>query len=411
MRSAENSPFTPGYGVIPKVWAGRGQEFHEFDDEVMPRLRRGVYEQARLVTGDRGVGKTVFLAHLEEDAAAGRDWPVRVTARRGEAVIRDLLIRVAETLAAHDAAAAVTGTIAEALRRMAGVRLGPGGVQLEVRDTTTPDAVDRGRGLADLLEEAARVAQSRDRVLVLLLDEVQNADDAALGDLCHALQHSQTVAEPEIGPRGERLRRHLPLAVYLAGLPGLTEQIRRAGATFLERVAHLDFGLLRDPEVRDALTHFAANEGVAIDADALDAMVAAVGGYPYFLHVVGKHVWTAGDADVIHLAEARRGIDAARIDIARFYGERLRGLGDAQFDWLSAAALLDSDDRTAGKVAAALDKTSDQLGWAVSALTAQGLIRPAPGRGRFQFALPGLDAHLRGYPWPPAARGGGDGRS
>lgn len=395
MRTPASNPFTPGYGAVPRVWAGRAQEFHEFDEVILPRVRRGVYEQARLVTGDRGVGKTVFLAHLADDAEAAGDWPVQVAARRGDALVRDLMVRVAETLAARDAAAALTRGAAEALRRVAGVQAGPTGVRLDVRDPRAPRTVDRGRALADLLVEAARVARERGAVLVLLLDEVQNGAEAALGDLCHALQQAQSTADVETGPRGERLRRHLPVVVYLAGLPGLPDQIRRAGATFFERVAHLDFGLLRDPEVRDALRAFAEQEDVALDADALDAMVEAIGGYPYFLHLVGSRVWQAGDGSVIGLDEAEAGIAAARRDIGRFYDERLRGLGEVSHDWLAAAAALPAEDRTVGRVAAALGATSDRYGWVVTALTQHGLIRPAAGRGRFAFALPGLDAHLR----------------
>lgn len=395
MRSAATNPFTPGYGAVPRVWAGRAQEFHEFDAVILERVRRGVYEQARLVTGDRGVGKTVFLAHLADDANAQGHWPVEVAARRGDAVARDLMARIAETLAARNAAAALTHGASEALRRIAGVQVGATGVRLEVRPPAAPDSIDRGRAVADLLIEAARLARDRGAVLVLLLDEMQNASESALGDLCHALQHAQSAADIEIGPRGERLRRHLPLVVYLAGLPGLPDQIRRAGATFFERVAHLDFGLLREPEVREALIAFADHEDVVLDEQALDGMVEAIGGYPYFLHVVGTRVWQAGDGLVITAAEAEAGIATARRDVTRLYDERLRGLGEVSHDWLVAAAAVEPDERTVGAVAARLGSTSDHYGWVVSALTQQGLIRPAAGRGRFAFALPGLDAHLR----------------
>ena len=237
-KTAESNPFTPGYGAVPRVWAGRSQEFHEFEHVVLPRVRRGVYEQARLITGDRGVGKTVFLAHLADDAAAAGGWAVQVAARRGGSLVRDLAARVGQTLATEDVAAAVTGTITHLLRRLAGVTVGPGGVRVQTRRPDELHPEDRGRALADLLVGAARVAEARAAVLVLLLDEVQNATADALSAVCHALQDAQAAADVEIGPRGESARRHLPVVAYLAGLPGLTDKIRKAGATFLERAAH-----------------------------------------------------------------------------------------------------------------------------------------------------------------------------
>lgn len=395
MRSPATNPFTPGYGAVPRVWAGRQQEFHEFDTVILDRVGRGVYEQARLVTGDRGVGKTVFLAHLADDAEAAGHWAVQVSARRGDALVRDLTVRVVEALTSKDAAAALTRGVTEALRRVTGVQAGPSGARVEVRRPAALPPADRGRALADLLIEAARLAKDHGAVIVLLLDEVQNASESALGDVCHALQQAQSTADVEIGPRGERRRLHLPIAVYLAGLPGLPDQIRRAGATFFERVAHLDFGLLGDSEVRDALVAFAEHEEVAFDAAALDVMVKAIGGYPYFLHLVGSRVWQAGTEPVITAADARSGVAAARRDTERLYDERLRSLGEVSYDWLAAAAALDPDERTVGAVAVRLGGTSDRYGWVASALTQQGLIRPAAGRGRFAFALPGLDLHLR----------------
>lgn len=395
MRSQANNPFTPGYGAVPRVWAGRSEEFHEFEAVIVPRVRRGVYEPARVVTGDRGVGKTVFLAHLADDVTAEGGWPVQVAARRGGDLVRDLAARLAEAMARNDVATAVSGALDDALRRLAGVRMGPSGVRVDTRQPEEPHAADRGRLLADSLREGGRVAESREVVLAVLIDEAQNADADSLADVCYALQEAQGAATVVSGPRGERLRRHLPLVVYMAGLPGLADKIRRAGATFFERAAHHDFGLLRDPEVRDALRAFAANEDVGVDDEALDVMVDAIGGYPYFLHVIGARVWTEGRGSLITAHDAERGVAAAAQDIDRFYGERLRTVGEVAHDWLRRAAELPEQQRTTGAVAAAMGGSSSDYGWVMSRLVEQGLVRPLPGRGRFTFALPGIDGFLR----------------
>ena len=394
MRTAETSPFTPGYGVLPEVWAGREREFADFDQVVLPRVRGRMYERARLVTGDRGVGKTVFLTHLEDDARAAGCWPVRVSARRGDALVRDLLVATARRVGAHDRSFAVNRSLGRLLQVIAGITVGPRGVEVDV-DSARPDTVaDPGEALASLLVVAARSAASHGAALILLLDETQNAADETLGDVCHALQQAQTTADTATGPRGEQLRRYVPLAVYIAGLPGIVDKIRRAGATFFERSAVLDFGLLAEPDVRAALAAAAGNREVSVDADALDAMVEAIGGYPYFLHVIGRQVWLAGDGPVITRTDADAGITAARTEMARFYGERVRDLGEIQHDWLMAAARLPPSERTVGAVAAAMHRSSSQLGSTVNGLVDRGLIRYAPGRGRFEFALPGLAEHL-----------------
>lgn len=394
-RTAENNPFTPGYGVVPRVWAGRHEEFVEFDDVVLPRLRQGTYEPARLLIGDRGVGKTAFLATLESDAAERGDWAVRVDAVRGESLVQRLARGVAETLSAEDAAARVTEALAAALAHVGGVQLGPSGVSVVARE---PSGHHRSASdhLTTVLLEAGARARSRGKVLMILLDEVQNAATDDLAPLCHALQRAQASSRPTRGPRGERRHVHAPLAVVLAGLPALVERVRGDGATFFERARVEDFGLLSDVDVRDALVRFAENEDVGVDDEALEVMAAAIGGYPFFIHLIGSCVWLAGErGEVITRADATAGVADARPRLARFYADRLRGLGDVQYRWLTAAASLPDGDLTAGAVADLLGASSGQYGWLVESLVDRGLLRHARGRGRLAIAVPGLADYLR----------------
>ena len=133
--------------------------------------------------------------------------------------------------------------------------------------------------------------------------------------------------------------------------------IRQSGSTFFERALPFDFGMLREPDVAVALTKLLGNVDVGIEADALDRMVELIGGFPFFLHLYGKHAWQAGDGAVVTTAEVEQAATTAAVDLAHFYGERLRGLGTLAYDWLVAAAHLDDGDHTVGRVAAQLGRT------------------------------------------------------
>lgn len=391
-RSPATNPFTPGYGAVPEVWAGRAEEFADFHEVLLPRVTAGIYEQARLVTGDRGVGKTAFLKTLADEAEDADNWPVYVAARRGDGLVDDLVRALSATLDARNMVHRLTESARALLRAVGSVRVGAAGGGAAISARAQPV---RAMDLSGLLREAGALARARDAALVLMVDEAQNADRPALGELCHALQDAQTHAERVQDPTGARVRRHLPLGVYVAGLPDLAGRIQETGATFFERSRHLDFGLLRDPDVRAALVAFAGNRDVGIDADALDALVAAVGGYPYFLHLYGARVWTAGTGPVIARADVEAGVASAADDVDRFYEERLRTLGRVQEAWLAAAAQLRDDELRVAAVAEALGRRSSDLGTTVTSLAERGLIRQL-GRGRVRFALPGLARHLRG---------------
>ena len=65
-RDVGRNPFTPGFGNLPRVFAGRKPEFADLDTMV-ERVSKGIYEQARMVTGDRGMGKTALLREFEQE--------------------------------------------------------------------------------------------------------------------------------------------------------------------------------------------------------------------------------------------------------------------------------------------------------------------------------------------------------
>lgn len=401
-RTPDNDPFTPGYGAVPEVWAGRELQFADFAT-AWRRVRAGTYEQARLLSGDRGVGKTAFLKEIEDEARRGAPaaaglgrvapaWVVRVTAQPGEALLADLIEGLGEEARRHGSGAGLVDGVQSAARRLSGVTVAGTGASLH--PPPAPDDAP-GRRLQRLLIEVGEAARADSTGLLVELDELQNAGPRALAAVGIALQEAQGTAVTDTGPRGERVRHHLPICVFVASLPGLQDRIRTAGITFFERVRHHDFGLLAEADVGHALRTSAENRAVAFDADALDALVARIGGYPYFLHIYGSHVWRAGRGAVITADEVERGTAEARVAIARFYGERLRGLGDRQHDWLRAAAVLEPASRTTGAVAAELGGTSESLASTFQALHARGLLRRGPGRGRFEFALPGLEEHLR----------------
>ena len=70
MRPHDN-PYTPNAGARPPALVGRDDQLESFEI-LLDRLRRGHTEQSMLITGLRGVGKTVLLTSFEERARERR---------------------------------------------------------------------------------------------------------------------------------------------------------------------------------------------------------------------------------------------------------------------------------------------------------------------------------------------------
>lgn len=392
MRSPKQNPFTPGFGNLPVVFAGRKPEFADLE-LMVERLRDGTYEQARLIMADRGFGKTSLLREFEEEQRELGRWVVRVAATRGDAVIGRLCRGLAEIISREDLAATISRGVLDALRRLAGIEIGPGGVSF---DLAPDDDADRGAELARLLEGAAGLARDSNTALLVLVDEAQNIAIGAIGELFYAVQEVQGIVVESRDEVTDALRRDsLPLGVVVAGLPGVVERLRRAGSTFGERSRLVQLGPLSTADLHEGLRALVREGGADIEADALELLAEASGGYPYFLHVYGRQVFNAGTGDVITADEAHRGIAAARPLVDAFHDQRLRELGDQQREYLRAAASLPPEDRTSANIAVAMQTDSSALGSTQQALVDRhGLLRRT-GSGRLEFALPGLAEHLQ----------------
>ncbi|HEY9394693.1 MAG TPA: ATP-binding protein, partial [Nocardioides sp.] len=66
------NPYAPGAGQRPPELAGRNEQLGQFD-VVLERVARGRPERSLVLTGLRGVGKTVLLNTLRS-AAVRKGW-------------------------------------------------------------------------------------------------------------------------------------------------------------------------------------------------------------------------------------------------------------------------------------------------------------------------------------------------
>lgn len=403
MRDPVANPFTPGYGALPRVFAGRETEFRDL--EVMAtRTRAGIYEQARRVQGIRGIGKTVLLGEYEQWALDGGWWVTSVSVAPGAGLVTRLVRGLADTVLARSRAERVSHTVLAVLRVLAAAGLRYGGTDWHLEYRGRPVEPGPGRVSGDpqedlrrLLVEVALLARDHGTGFVLLVDEAQNARTSDLAPLLYALQEAQGQTLTATDPvSGRRSRSTPPIAVVLAGLPNLPDTIARAAATFMSRSRPVELRPLSDAAVREALPAFTQPGGVDWDGAALDLMVDLTAGYPYFLHVFGYHSWTAGAGTVITEADVQRAEVAAAPTLGAFYDERLDRLTALQRAVVDAVATLSDDARHADRIADRIGRGGSQaIGSTLRRLVDSGILVRA-GRGSYELALPGLDRHVRG---------------
>ncbi len=393
------NPYAPGAGQRPPELAGRDEQLQAFD-VVLERVVKGRPERSLVLTGLRGVGKTVLLNALRS-AAVRRRWGTgKLEARPDQGLRRPL------SSALHQAVRELGHTDPDSVDHVLGVIKAfahrDAGAGARLKDQWNPgiDApVVRGRAdsgdieidLVELFTDVGGLAADVGTGVAVFIDEMQDLGPDDVSALCAACH--------EISQTG------LPLIVVGAGLPHLPA-VLSASKSYSERLfryQRID-RLARDAADR-ALTAPATEEGADYTSEALAAMYAATGGYPYFIQAYGKAVWDRAPRSPITVDDVKVATPEAESELAvGFFGSRYERATPGERDYLRAmadvaASTEDPEDPEVdavptADVAAALGKKPQSLSPARDALLKKGLIYSGE-RGRIAFTVPHFGRYLR----------------
>lgn len=400
-RAPTENPFEPGHDVVPPVWAGRAAELFDWERVVRPRRVIGQYERGRALLGEPGIGKSVLAAKIAEAAETAGDIVVpSVRIPRGSDVLALLATALTSTVHAHELGAAVGDRVAGLMARVKAIA--------DVELTAVAPPANPHVHLRDLLVELGRYAATRERIVLVHLDEVQNVTDldalsqllVALGD---AIRHTVDVTDAA----GTVHRKVLPLAVYLTGLSELTDMATSlSGATFARRFKPVRLVHLGDDELREALAPFTSRDGwpvlgrgngVVMTEDAVERIVAFALGDPFLFQLIGKAAWDAAPGEqVITVEHVGSGQADVRQEAAGHVSRLVDRLPERERELLEAMMRLPPSRRTLSQIAQRLDRAPTQLGTPAQRLEARGIIE----RGKpYRFTARTVEGLLSGR-WP-----------
>jgi hypothetical protein len=394
------NPYAPGAGQRPPELAGRDRELEQFG-VTLERVATGRPDRSMVLSGLRGVGKTVLLNALRSQAVQ-RAWGTgKVEARPDQSLRLPLAqaVHAAVRELGHrhrdpDRVAEVTGVV-KAFALRTGLEDRRSGRSSGRPRWTPPADVPAARGRADsgdleldvveLFGDVASLAADLGVGIALFVDEMQDVAGPDLAALCGAGH--------EISQQGA------PLLLVGAGLPHLPVALA-ASKSYAERLfRYLRVDRLPRPMAERAWTLPAAEEGVEYDADALDELYRLTDGYPYFVQAYGKVTWDAAVASPIGRADVRAAAPDAEAELAvGFFGARFDRATPAERDYMAAMADLGEgrDDRgvATAEIAAHLGRRPQSLSPARDGLIKKGLVFSGE-RGTVAFTVPHFGRFLR----------------
>jgi len=377
----ELNPFRPGAGLQPPELAGREDQLASFDALVL-RAKRQLTGRALIMSGLRGVGKTALLNRLH-DQAERHQWAVVIlegqTTEHGVANVRRRLGRQVEAaLAQFSLAHRIQGGLDE-LRQLAGdftLAVGPAEVRIASKTNTGLFELD----VQNLVEDIARIAQKKHAAFGIFIDEMQDLDPELVSALLVAHHRCQ--------------QRDLPFYIIGAGLPNLPAMLaeQRSYAERLFQYSIVD--ALAPDAAAEALTIPAGRYGCSFEPEAVEILVRASRGYPYFLQEFGRATWNVSAEKVFTPEDARAGVEVgvAHLD-AGFFPARWERATEKERRYLHAMASLPAAEPRSADVATHMGLPASELTTVRRSLIDKGLIY-APERGIVAFTVPGMDEFI-----------------
>lgn len=354
----------------------------------LDRMKNGLVARSLMLVGLRGVGKTVLLNRLHNNAESNGFATVMLEAPEQRSLPALLVPSMRAVLLKLDRMAAAGQLAKRALRALGGfvqaMKVKFNDIEFGVDLGIEPGVADTGDLDADLIslfQVVGEAARENHTVLVLFVDELQYVPEEQLAALITALHRCA--------------QRQLPVTLIGAGLPQLQGQMGRA-KSYAERLFEFTpVKQLPDTAARQAITAPAQRSGVAYEEPALQEILRQTEGYPYFLQEWGKHSWTCAQNSPITLADVNTATTQALAELdASFFRVRLDRLTPSEKRYLRAMAQLGPGPHRSGDIANALGRAVQTVAPTRAKLIEKGMVY-SPAHGDTGFTVPLFDAYMR----------------
>ncbi|EKD50725.1 MAG: hypothetical protein ACD_62C00444G0002 [uncultured bacterium] len=381
------NPYAPGAGTVPPELAGR-DDIIEKASIALDRCRNGLSARGLCFVGLRGVGKTVLLTRISQEAEAAGFVIVSIETPEKRSLPALLVPAMRSALLKLDRIAAA-GHLGKRVLRVLGGFIGAMKLKYEDiefgvdlgKETGVADSGDLEHDLSDLLVEIGKAAKEKQTALVLFIDEIQYIKENQFAALIMAMHKCAQY--------------QLPVILMGAGLPQLVGQAGRA-KSYAERLfEYPQIGPLNSTAARAALETPAAKLDVVFDKEALDEILAQTQCYPYFLQEWGKHSWQCALESPISVNAVNNATSLAITELdASFFRVRFDRLTPGEKKYLRAMAELGTGPHRSGDIATLLKKDVQTVAPTRAALIGKGMIY-SPSHGDTSFTVPLFDGYLK----------------
>ncbi len=381
------NPFSPGAGTPPPELVGRDLILEQAMT-LLGRVRQGRADKSFLLTGLRGVGKTVLLNEIDRRAKSDGYRTIFLEAHEGKPLAALLVPALRALLFDLDRVAGLGDKVKRGLAVLKGF---VGAIKVKVGEVELGLDIDPERGTADsgdlevdlpaLFVVVAEAAQEKRTPIALLIDELQYLTNQELSALIMAMHKIQQL--------------QLPLVLFGAGLPVLPQRMGES-KSYAERLfSYPTVGPLPENDAARAIRDPMMAAGVIIDDEALLEIFQLTQGYPYFLQEWGYRTWNAATQSPIGLDVVRRAtpLVIGRLD-EDFFRVRFNRLTPREKEYLRAMAELGPGPHRTGDISNLLGTKVTSVAPVRASLIGKGMVYSS-SHGHMAFTVPLFDESMR----------------
>lgn len=389
-----SNPFRPGAGHLPPYLAGRQKETKEFCKLL---LQTQILENT-VITGLRGVGKTVLLENLKPEAIkAGWVWLGTDLSESATISHKSLATRILADISAITSKVLISKKTTSSIGFISNALTEDKFLDFDTLQSvynSTPGLPEDK--LKACLELTWRIISSTPSIqgIIFAYDEAQNLSDQADKDeypLSTLLDVFQSIQ-----------RKNIPMMLVLSGLPTLFPKLveSRAYAERMFRVLFLKN--LSKAESRKAISKPLKGHEVQLNDESIGSIIEMSGGYPYFIQFICREVY---DAFLQKIGDGGRA-SVPRIEIEKkldsdFFAGRWARATDRQRDLLKVIAKTEScdDEFTVQEISTKSKEISikafspSHITQMLLKLCEQGLVFKNR-HGKYSFAVPLLGGYI-----------------
>lgn len=380
------NPFSPGAGAPPPELVGR-DAIIEDALVLMRRIKRKRPEKSLLLTGLRGVGKTVLLSQIERMSKEEGYRTISIETHENKTLGTMIAPHLWKLLFELDR---TPGFGNKVKRSLSVLRSFISALKITVNEVTIGLNIDPERGSADsgdleidlpnLFIAIAEAAEERQSAIAILIDEIQYLSQKELSALIMAMHKIQ--------------QRQLPLILLGAGLPTLPG-LAGDSKSYAERLFSFPIiGALSEIDAARALQDPAKEEGVTFEPSSLAEIFRLTKGYPYFLQEWGYQTWNYAKGSPITLQTVQNATDIVikRLD-ENFFRVRFDRLIPSEKSFLREMARLGKGPYKTGEIAELLKIKITSTGSVRANLIKKGMIY-SPSYGELAFTVPLFDEFM-----------------